>query len=39
MLIEKRDENVIRLPDQNTLSTRVKQIINPQKEISEGFLF
>ena len=31
-------ENVIRFPDQNTLSTRVKQIRNPQKEISGGFL-
>ena len=31
--------NVIRFPDQNTLSTRVKQIRNPQKEISGGFLF
>jgi len=29
--------NVIRFPDQNTLSTRVKQIRNPQKEISGGF--
>ena len=31
------NENVIRFPDQNTLSTRVKQIRNPQKEISGGF--
>ena len=30
--------NVIRFPDQNTLRTRVKQIRNPQKEISGGFL-
>ena len=29
--------NVIRFPNQNTLSTRVKQIRNPQKEISGGF--
>ena len=29
--------NVIRFPDQNTLRTRVKQIRNPQKEISGGF--
>ena len=39
MLIEKRDENVIRFPDQNTLNTKVKQIRNPQKEISEGFFY
>jgi hypothetical protein len=32
-------ENVIRFPDQNTLSTRVKQIRNPQKEISGGFFY
>jgi hypothetical protein len=32
-------ENVIRFPDQNTLSTRVKQIRNPQKEISGVFYF
>jgi chaperonin GroEL len=31
--------NVIRFPDQNTLSTRVKQIRNPRKEISGGFFF
>ena len=39
------NENVIRFPDQNTLNTKVKQIINrkikqirnPQKEISGGF--
>ena len=30
-------ENVIRFPDQNTLNTKVKQIRNPQKEISGGF--
>ena len=30
---------VIRFPDQNTLSTRVKQIRNPQKEISGGFFY
>ncbi|KRO60968.1 MAG: hypothetical protein ABS05_03980, partial [Pelagibacteraceae bacterium BACL5 MAG-121128-bin54] len=29
--------NVIRFPDQNTLNTKVKQIRNPQKEISGGF--
>jgi len=29
--------NVIRLPNQNTLNTKVKQIRNPQKEISGGF--
>ena len=31
------NENVIRFPDQNTLNTKVKQIRNPQKEISGGF--
>ena len=31
-------ENVIRFPNQNTLNTKVKQIRNPQKEISGGFL-
>jgi len=31
--------NVIRLPDQNTLNTKVKQIRNPQKEISGGFFY
>ena len=31
--------NVIRFPDQNTLRARVKQIRNPQKEISRGFFF
>ena len=30
-------ENVIRFPDQNTLNTKLKQIRNPQKEISGGF--
>ena len=29
--------HVIRFPDQNTLNTKVKQIRNPQKEISGGF--
>jgi len=38
-LIELVNENVIRFPDQNTLNTKVKQIKNPQKEISGGFLF
>ena len=33
------NENVIRFPNQNTLSTRVKQIRNPQKEISGGFFY
>ena len=37
-MIIKWNGNVIRFPDQNTLSTRVKQIRNPQKEISGGFL-
>ena len=31
------NENVIRFHDQNTLNTKVKQIRNPQKEISGGF--
>ena len=37
-LIELVNENVIRFHDQNTLNTKVKQIRNPQKEISGGFL-
>jgi len=37
MLIQLVNENVIRFPDQNTLNTKVKQIRNPQKEISGGF--
>ena len=37
ILNELVNENVIRFPNQNTLSTRVKQIRNPQKEISGGF--
>jgi len=36
---EYQNENVIRLPNQNTLNTKVKQIRNPQKKISGGFLF
>jgi hypothetical protein len=39
MLIELVNENVIRFPNQNTLCTRVKQIRNPQKEISGGFFY
>jgi len=38
-LIKLENENVIRFHDQNTLNTKVKQIKNPQKEISGGFLF
>ena len=38
ILIQYQYENVIRFPDQNTLNTKVKQIKNPQKEISGGFL-
>ena len=34
-----RYENVIRFPEQNTLNTKVKQIRNPQKEISGGFFY
>ena len=37
MVIQSANENVIRFPDQNTLNTKVKQIRNPQKEISGGF--
>ena len=37
IVFELVNENVIRFPDQNTLSTRVKQIRNPQKEFSGGF--
>ena len=39
MLNELVNENVIRFPNQNTLNTKVKQIRNPQKEISGGFYF
>jgi len=39
MLNQQVHENVIQFPYQNTLRTRVKQIRNPQKEISGGFLF
>jgi hypothetical protein len=39
MLIELVNENVIWFPNQNTLCTRVKQIRNPQKEISGGFFY
>jgi len=37
ILIQLVNQNVIRFPDQNTLNTKVKQIRNPQKEISGGF--
>ena len=37
ILNELENENVIRFPNQNTLNTKVKQIRNPQKEISGGF--
>jgi len=37
ILNELVNENVIQFPDQNTLNTKVKQIKNPQKEISGGF--
>ncbi len=36
-IIRNQYENVIRFPYQNTLNTKVKQIRNPQKEISGGF--
>ena len=32
-------EYVIRFPNQNTLNKKVKQIRNPQKEISGGFFY
>ena len=38
-LIKLENENVIRFPDQNTLNTKIKQIRNPQKEISGGFFY
>ena len=38
ILIDCLNENIIRFPDQNTLRTRVKQIRNSQKAISEVFL-
>ena len=38
-LIKLENENVIRFPDQNTLNTKVKQIRNPQREISGGFFY
>jgi len=31
--------NVTYIPLENTLNTKVKQIRNPQKDISGGFLF
>jgi hypothetical protein len=31
--------NVTTIPVQNTLNTKVKQIRNPQKEISGGFFY
>ena len=39
VIIELYNMNVIRFPDQNTLNTKVKQIKNPQKEISGGFFY
>ncbi len=39
MLNQQVHENVIQFPYQNTLRTRVKQIRNPQKEISGGFFY
>ena len=38
-IIRNQYENVIRFPDQNTHRIRVKQIRNPQKEISGGFFY
>ena len=38
ILIELMNGYVIRFPDQNTLNTKVKQIKNPQKEISGGYI-
>jgi hypothetical protein len=39
IVIQSVNENVIRFPDQNTFNTKVKQIRNPQKEISGGFFY
>ena len=39
IVIQSVNENVIRFPDQNTLNTKVKQIRNPQKEISGSFFY
>ena len=39
VIIELLKKNVIRFHDQNTLNTKVKQIRNPQKEISGGFFY
>ena len=39
IVIQSVNENVIRFPDQNTHRIRVKQIRNPQKEISGGFFY
>ena len=39
VIIELLKKNVIRFPDQNTFNTKVKQIRNPQKEISGGFFY
>ena len=38
-IIRNQYENVIRFLNQNTLNTKVKQIRNPQKEISGGFFY
>jgi len=38
-IIQLVNENVIQFPNQNTLNTKVKQIKNPQKEISGGFFY
>jgi len=39
VIIELIKKNVIRFPNQNTHNTKVKQIRNPQKEISGGFFY
>ena len=39
IVIQSVNENVIRFLNQNTLNTKVKQIRNPQKEISGGFFY
>ena len=36
--VSKFSANVTYIPLENTLNTKVKQIRNPQKEISGGFL-
>ena len=39
VIIELYNMNVTYIPLENTLNTKVKQIRNPQKEISRGFFY